>query len=116
MRICPGPAFRVRRIMYRGTNYEDYEAPHIYRSITSIRQDMCEVREQIKEINSRLNIRNMLYELLSSAAESQPCEWVPELRELAEGAEESLSELRALSEVLTELSCELEETKRVMGI
>ena len=101
--------------MYIGMNAYEGEGGHVYRSLTEIREDIKEVSESIAEINSMLNIRDMLMRMLSDAAEDNPEEWLPELCELAEGAAEGLSQLSELEATLSELRDELSYTRAALG-
>lgn len=98
---------------------EDREAclpPRLYRSPAEIRCDMQKITDRISEIQESLSVRNILMELVSEWCEYDPRRWVSELSAVVEDAEEALSELRRLKEVLEDLKCELEQTKEAMGI
>ena len=96
--------------------YDSYEGSgvHIYRSLSQIREDIESVSELIEEINSMLNIRGMLMDILSAEASAQPTEWLPELCELVEGAREGLAELSVLENTLEELKEELVYTRAAL--
>ena len=102
--------------MYIGVNLKTGEGAHVYRSLTKIREEISDVREKIAEINSDINIRDMLLTLLSGAINDRPEAWIPEISELILGAKEGLERLEELSELLTELKYELEATKEAMGL
>ena len=100
--------------MYVRMNAYEGEGGHIYRSPSEIRADIRAVRESISEINSMLNIRSMLMQMLSDAIEENPTDWLPEVCELLDGAREGLEQLRELEENLSELRCELEYTRAAL--
>ena len=100
--------------MILGPDLYEGEGIHIYRSLSEIRRDIDRVSDMIEEINSMLNIRNMLMEMLTAEADSEPSEWLPELCELVDGAREGLSELSELEKMLTELKEELSYTRRAL--
>lgn len=100
--------------MYIRMNEYEGEGGHIYRSLTEIKEEISEVRAAIAEINSMLNIRDMLMRLLSDAAEENPAEWLPELLELSLGAKEGLAQLSELELTLEELREELSYTREAM--
>lgn len=100
--------------MLMGADAYEGEGVHIYRSLSEIRRDIANVREEIVEINSVLNIRNMLIDMLSDEARAEPSEWLPELCELVLGAEEGLRELSLLKSTLEQLREELEYTRAAL--
>ena len=102
--------------MYIGVNLKAGEGAHVYRSLTNIREEIHTVRTRIEEINSEINIRDMLLTLLSGALRERPEDWIPEISELILGAKEGLEKLSELSELLTDLKYELEATKEAMGL
>lgn len=100
--------------MYVRMNAYEGEGGHIYRSLSEIREDIGEVKAAISEINSMLNIRDMLIDMLTEAAADDPDEWLPELCELVDGAREGLLQLSELEDTLCELRCELSYTKEAL--
>ena len=93
---------------YEGTPARLYRAPD------EIRRDIRKVRREIEEINDQVSIRELLMEILSGCAPDDPERCIPELREILDAAEESLEELRKLSESLVFLEEELRETLCVL--
>ena len=100
--------------MYIRPNDYEGQGGHIYRRLSDIRADILRVSEEIEQINSMLNIRDMLMRMLSSAAEDNPEDWLPELCELLDGAKEGLDEMRKLERTLSQLHCELADTKAAL--
>ena len=101
--------------MIIGANDYEGEGIHIYRSLSEIRRDITEVSEMIEQINSMLNIRGMLADMLCKEAEAKPSEWLPELCEVVMGAKEGLEELSALEKTLEELREELLYTRDALS-
>ena len=99
----------------RCSTYEGDRA-RLYRSPESIREDISEIRTKIEAVNSMLNIRSILMEMIDTTAHGEPERWIPRLSEIVCDAEESLNELKSLKESLDILSTELEDTKWVLGI
>ena len=93
--------------MYK--TYDDVNGypPRLYRSHEEIKNDISAVKLRICEINSMLNIR----ELLSDAFDEEKISTLPEraesIGELLKFAEEALGELSELSKTLDELREEL---------
>ena len=100
--------------MYIRMNEYEGEGGHIYRSLSEIKEEICDVKAAIAEINFKLNIRDMLMRMLSDAAEENPAEWLPELLELSLGAKEGLAQLSELELTLEELREELSYTREAM--
>lgn len=100
--------------MYIRMNEYEGEGGHIYRSLSEIKEEICDVKAAIAEINFKLNIRDMLMRMLSDAAEENPAEWLPELLELADGAREGLAQLSELELTLRELREELSYTREAL--
>ena len=97
-----------------GSDSYEGEGVHIYRSLSEIRRDIVTVSDMIADINSMLNIRDMLVRTVAEGAGAEPLEWLPELLELVEGAKEGLMELSELNRVLGELREELEYTRAAL--
>ena len=88
--------------------------PRIYRTPDEIRLDIYEVRQEIEKINSRLNIRGLMLEIISEEAKLSPKDVVSTLETMLAEAEEALSELNGLKEELLDLEKELKEVKCAM--
>ncbi len=102
--------------MYRATNILQGEAVRLYRTPEDIRSDMHEISERIKHTSNMLNIRNMLMEILAACSKKPLKTVIMELEDMITGARESLAELTSMNESLSELRCELEDTRWAMGI
>lgn len=102
--------------MYRGFDSVLGRGPTVYRTPKSISYDISCVKNAINEINSRLNIRSLLLEIVSDKDVKSPEDVVPTLEAMVSLAEDALSELRALKEELFMLEDELYEVKCEMGI
>jgi hypothetical protein len=76
---------------------------------------MARVSASINEINSRLNIRSLLLDIISEE-ESRPEKVIPSLENALAEAEEALAELSLLKGELSELEAELYELKCEMRI
>ena len=98
-------------------NYSAYEGERarLYRSPDRIRKDISEIKTKIESINSMLNIRNILMEMIDTCAKGEPENWIPLLTDIVCDAEESLEKLKSLKESLNILSEELEDTRWVLG-
>ncbi len=88
----------------------------LYRSPESIREDISEIKTKIDAVNSMLNVRNILMEMIDATAHGEPENWIPLLSEIVCDAEDSLHKLKTLKESLDILSDELEDTRWVLGI
>ena len=88
----------------------------MYRTPTEIRRDIEAVNIRINEINSRLNVRNLLGELLEISVRASAESCISELEEVVAEAKELIDELGTLKDTLADLSCELEETKWEIGL
>ena len=102
--------------MYRGYDDEFGRAPTIYRTPDEIRLDIEEARYEIERINSGINIRELILEMLSDDEKFSPASIVSELENLLSAAEEALAELSNLNEELTMLEEELYEVKCEIGM
>ena len=98
-----------------GSTYEG-ERARLYRSPNAIREDILEIKTKIEAVNSMLNIRNLLVELIDCYASGEPENWVPLLSDIVSDAEKSLGKLKSLKESLDILSEELEDTRWALGI
>ncbi len=73
------------------------------------------MRDKLDGMEKMINVRRLLSEVMTEAAERNPEEWVTRLRETLEEAEATLNTLRELKESLDMLECELEDTLWVLG-
>ena len=101
--------------MYRSYDNTFGMPPRIYRTPGEIRQDIRQLRSAINEINSRLNIRELLLEIITDEEKISPENVVQTLEAMLYEAEEALSklkelrgELSLLEEELYEVRCEIE--------
>ena len=101
--------------MYRSYDNAFGTPPRIYRTPDEIRRDIKGVRGAINEMNSRLNIRELLFEIITDEETIPPEEVVQTLESLLAEAEDALSKLRELraelsllEEELYEVRCEIE--------
>ncbi len=99
-------------------NYSTYEGTgaRLYRSCAEIRKDIKQIKSSIEEAYAMLNIRNLLAEAIAEYAASEPEVWIPELKQIIEDADDTLTRLTDLRENLDILKSELEDTKWVLGI
>ena len=99
-------------------NYSTYEGEpaRLYRSPEEIRQDIFEIKTKIESVDSMLNFRNILTEMINGCATGEPEKWIPMLSEIVADAEETLGRLKSLRESLDYLFEELEDTKWALGI
>lgn len=99
-------------------NYSTYEGEpaRLYRSPDKIRQDIFEIKTKIESVNQRLNIRNILSEVMDEYAYGEAEKWIPALSDIVFEAEETLNNLKSLRESLDALCKELEDTKWALGI
>ncbi len=100
--------------MYRGYDNECGLPPRIYRSPSDVRRDINEVRSAIDKINSKLNIRGLLLEMITDEEKLSPKDVIPTLEAMLKEAEDALSrldelrcELALLEEELYEIKCEM---------
>ena len=102
--------------MYRGTNDYEGEPVMLYRTPAEIKSDIRDISIRIKEVESLLNIRSLLMDMLTSAAQREPRKWIPEIEEVVREAAQTLDELRRLKESLDELYEEWREARWALGI
>ena len=88
----------------------------MYRTPTEIRRDIEAVNIRINEIKNRLNVRNLLGELLEISLKASTESCISDLEEVVAEARDMIEELATLKDTLAELSCELEETKWEIGL
>ena len=88
----------------------------MYRTPTEIRRDIEAVNIRINEIKNRLNVRNLLGELLEISLKASAESCISDLEEVVAEARDMIEELATLKDTLAELSCELEETKWEIGL
>ncbi len=92
------------------------ERARLYRSPESIKRDIFDIKTKIESVDSMLNIRNIVTEMMSRCAGGDPENWVPVLSCIVSDAEESLEKLKSLKCTLDILTEELEDTKWILGI
>ena len=102
--------------MYKTNQCYDGEPAMIYRSAGEIRRDIRNVAIKIKEAEAMLDIRSLLMDMLTSAAQREPRKWIPEIEEVVREAAQTLDELRRLKESLDELYEEWREARWALGI
>ncbi len=102
--------------MYRGNSDYEGEPVMLYRTPAEIKSDIRDISMRIKEVESLLNIRSLLMDMLTAAQKQDPKKWIPEIEEVVKEAGEALEELRALKDELDELFCEWREAKCASGI
>ena len=96
--------------------YKVYDAyvglpPTLYRAPCEIRRDISAIRDKIKEINERMNLRTLLMDILcDERTVREPEFWIPELTEALREATEANQSLTRLEDELSELDEELRET------
>lgn len=98
-------------------NYSTYEGEpaRLYRSPERIREDIFDIKTKIESVDSMLNVRNILTDMLSECAAGEPERWIPVLSDIVADAEETLDRLKQLKESLDALTEELEDTKWALG-
>ena len=100
--------------MYKTADLSTGLPPTLYRTTCEIKRDIVLIKEKIKNINERLNLRTLLMDILSD--ERTVCEpeyWIPELSVALKEASDAKERLLGLEEELTALQEELKETKWV---
>ena len=99
-------------------NYSTYEGEpaRLYRSPDKIREDIFAIKTKIDSVDSMLNIREVLSELMDTYCASEPEKWIPALSDIVADAEETLDHLKTLRESLDILCEELEDTKWALGV
>ncbi len=102
--------------MYKRADVLNGIPARIYRNPKEIKHDICDISLKIKEINSMLNIRDMLLDIIIKDEENTPENLVDELEEALSSAKGAMDELSALEEELTELEEELSEVKWLLGM
>lgn len=102
--------------MYRSSNSYYGLPERLYRDPRDIRRDMAEISESIREIDSRLNVRSLLLNLLSESDANDPHRLVSGLEAALAEAESALVRLGELKEELSGLDRELYEVRCEMGL
>ena len=102
--------------MYKRADVENGIPARIYRNPKEIKRDISDISFRIKEINSMLNIRDMLLDILIKDEENTPEKLVVELEEALSFAKVAMDELTELEEELSELEEELSEVKWLLGM
>lgn len=101
--------------MYRKKEISKGIPDRLYRTPAQIKEDIKEIKEEISDIYSMINIRSLLMEILVSERINDPEKLIPELADTLALANEALSELKGLEEELCELKEELAEAKWARG-
>lgn len=96
--------------------YDNYNGTptRLYRTPAEIKRDISKITERIKATNEKINVRHLLLEMLSDLREDDPQKSVKLLEELVAEAQDSLIEFNYLREALSDLECELRETRCVL--
>ena len=103
--------------MFMRFKKEDGTADAIYRSPEEIISDIEVVRREIKAIRERMNLRELVVELLSDErVVAEPDLWIERLEELTAEAREAEASLGELREMLLELKEELYNTQWALGL
>ena len=99
-------------------NYSTYvgEPARIYRSPERIREDIFDIKTKIESVDSMLNVRSVLTDMMDRLADGDTSDWIAALSELVAEAESTLALLKGLNESLDILTEELEDTKWALGI
>ena len=101
--------------MYRKEKISKEIPDRLYRTPSEIKKDIKEIKEEISDIYSMINIRSLLMDILVSERINDPEKLIPELADTLALANEALSELKGLEEELSELREELSEAKWARG-
>lgn len=96
--------------MYRSSDTVFGLPARIYREPDEIRLDIYEVKRSIEKINSRLNIRGLMLDMVTEE-ELSPSEVVTALESMLAEAEDALFQLKELKRELAVLEEELYEVK-----
>ena len=84
----------------------------LYRTATEIRRDIALIKEKIKAINDKLNLRALLMDILSDERTvTEPGYWIPELTAALREASDAEERLLGLEAELNDLHEELRQTK-----
>ena len=102
--------------MLRLCDEKDGAPVRIYRSPLEIRQDIEVIKQNISETNARLDLRELLVDMLSEGREKDPGELVLQLEEAAGEARAALELLLRLGDELDMLEEELRVTRWAMGL
>lgn len=103
-------------VFFANCSVYEGERARLYRSPESIRRDIFDIKTKIESVDSMLNIRNIVTEMMSKCADGEPENWIPVLSGIVSDAEESLDKLKRLKRSLDILTEELEDTKWILGI
>ena len=98
-------------------NRDNYEGlpPRLYRSPEEISRDIHDIRAKIEKASEKLNVRNILTEMLAECAEGEPEVYILRLRELVNEAHDTLDGFLRLEDTLGLLTDELYEVRRILG-
>lgn len=92
-----------------GSPYEG-EGRRLYRTPGEIRRDIIEARMRIQQIDSKLNVRQLIADMMTDAAEgAEPS--VSDVSAVEDCCEEARLGLVELYEVISDLGREMEESK-----
>lgn len=84
----------------------------LYRTTNEIRRDIALIKEKIKDINERLNLRALLMDIIADErTATEPGYWIPELTAALREASDAEERLLGLEEELTALHEELKQTR-----
>ena len=103
-------------MFFRNYSFYEGEPARIYRSPEKIREDICEIKAKIESVDSMLNVRTILTDVIDKYAMGEPEKWIPALSDIVADAEETLDRLKSLREGLDHLFEELEDTKWALGM
>ena len=101
--------------MYRKKENSKGIPDRLYRTPAEIKSDIKEIKEEISDIYSMINIRSLLMDILVSERINDPQKLIPELADTLALANEALSQLKELEDELYELKEELAEAKWARG-
>ena len=107
--------WKTRMILVNASFYEG-TPPRLYRTPEEIKTDINSVKTKILKLNSMLNVRNVIGEMLSERTAEGNYNWLSELRSAVEEAERTLELLSELNDSLDCLAKELEETRCAMRL
>ena len=101
-------------LFVRADNYNGL--PHrLYRLPEEINRDIGIIRNKIELTRERINVPNVISEILKESREREPESFIRELENLVADANDALFELRRLGESLEILEGELKEVRWILG-
>ena len=101
-------------MLLSSNNYEG-TPPRLYRAPSEIKSDILRIKDEIKEIEDMLTVRNVILEIISASAGKDPSRWIPELESIVYDARDALDRLTEFFSLLQDLREELEDTRCAMG-